>query len=61
MKIPAATGNAAMQPIGATYDRLSLALATPATQLQAACAATCHIHDKNQLQEPVRPAAEMRR
>jgi hypothetical protein len=61
MKIPAAMGNAAMQPVGATHDRLLPAFATATIQLQAAYAATCHIHDKNQLQWPVRPAAEMRR
>jgi hypothetical protein len=61
MKIPAATANAAMQPVGATHHRLSPAFATATIQLQAACAATCHIHDKNQLQCPVPPAPEMRR
>jgi hypothetical protein len=61
MKISAATGNAAMQPVGATQDRLSLAFATGTIQLQAAWAATCHIHAKNQLRWPVLPAAEMRR
>src|ERR1700675_106473 len=61
MKIPAATGDAAMQPVGATHDRQSPAFATATIQLQTAYAATCHIHAKNQLQRPVRPAAEMQR
>jgi hypothetical protein len=61
MKISAATGDAAMQPVGATHGRLSPAFATATIQLQTAYAATCHIHAKNQLQRPVRPAAEMRR
>jgi predicted ABC-type transport system involved in lysophospholipase L1 biosynthesis ATPase subunit len=39
MKIPAATGNAAMQPVGARHHRQSLAFATATIQLQAACAA----------------------